>query len=93
MEEYMADNTTERIIESGDSAAAVEETTALQDKENEETEINTSESSENNSPAEAANVGEEDKITKTKAFSQRLNEMSSKKLDSFIASMAGKMTI
>ena len=91
MEEYMADNTTERIIESGDSAAAVEETTAIQDTEiSEETEINTSESSENNSPAEAANVGEEDKITKTKAFSQRLNEMSSKKLDSFIASMGWK---
>lgn len=82
---YLADNAAEEIEETlsdefaEDSAAAVNED-CNDDKDNEEV------ISQDDSPVGAANT-DNDEITKTQAFSMRLNEMTQRNVDKFVETL------
>lgn len=96
MEKYMADNLITEENNEGSAAAAEEtfeespaeevygeESTEDAEGSDEETEDG---NTEEETPAEADNIGNDD-ISRTKAFSNRLNAMSDRKLNEFIKSM------
>ena len=96
MEKYMADNLVTEENNEGSAAAAEEtfeespaeevygeESTEDAEGSDEETEDG---NTEEETPAEADNIGNDD-ISRTKAFSNRLNAMSDRKLNEFIKSM------
>ena len=89
-EEFMADNATTEYVEDytttgeivEDSAAAVEEVGTVEDGENAQSNLDTE-----TPPAVAANNSDVSDVTKTKAFSERLNAAVKKRSDEIVASM------